>query len=170
MQLIILNGPCGVGKSTIAGLLHAEMDRSLLIQPDALRRLMSGYRAHFEESRDVRDHMTFALLDVAVNDGCPAIVEQIYHAEHYLETLRAMAESKGYEVFEYILWAEWETVWTRSQERPQRPNSLLTPELIREKWEQIGELKEKRGQARIIRTDGLDAGKVAMKILEDISH
>jgi adenylate kinase family enzyme len=44
MKLIILNGPPGIGKSTVAQKLQKELPLSFLLEIDALRRCISNYR------------------------------------------------------------------------------------------------------------------------------
>jgi deoxyadenosine/deoxycytidine kinase len=50
MKLIILNGPCGVGKSTVAQKLHEVIPLSFLLDIDAQRRFISKHREFKEES------------------------------------------------------------------------------------------------------------------------
>ena len=49
-KLIILNGPCGIGKNTIANLYASGNKSSVVLDIDDFRRGISSYRQKVEES------------------------------------------------------------------------------------------------------------------------
>ena len=53
MKLLIINGSCGIGKSTVSARMHANMPLSFLLDIDAQRRFISQYREQREESGEM---------------------------------------------------------------------------------------------------------------------
>lgn len=69
-MIIMLNGPFGVGKSTIAELLHDRLPHAMIYDPEiigaALRTLTDGVRDPLEETDDYQDLVLWPHLTVLV--------------------------------------------------------------------------------------------------------
>lgn len=77
MKLIIINGPCGVGKSTLSAKLHADMPLSFLLEIDAQRRFISHYREHEEEGRAMNSAISKAIIKSCLEDKHDIIIDKM---------------------------------------------------------------------------------------------
>ena len=150
MNLVIINGPCGVGKSTAATALHQSMPLSFLVEIDAIRRLISGYKDHAEETSQNSFSVTRAIIDTYLQTGHDVIVEQMMRDETRLDSMIALAKRRGAHVTEIILWARKDFVLKRAGDRGYREDSLLTPEKCERFWAEIDAIKDRRPGAIII--------------------
>src|SRR3989338_1112252 len=95
MNLVIINGPCGVGKSTAASALHQMIPRSLLIEVDEIRRLISGYNEHAEETSRNSYAIALAMINVYLQTGNDVIVEKMMRDETTLDRMFALGKCHG---------------------------------------------------------------------------
>lgn len=169
MKLVMLNGPCGVGKSTAAIELQKELPLSLLIDIDSLRRTIGGYKDLREESLRAAYADTVALAGAHLSEGYSVIVEKIvFNNDTFLETLRACASKHGAEFHEILLTADKETVISRTEERGFKAGGSLTPQKVIEFWEAGQEFAARRSDLVIINTTNVAPEKVWQQIKEII--
>lgn len=160
MKLIIINGPCGVGKSTLAEKLHQSMPTSFLLDIDAQRRFMSQYRDYREESWELSRALGRAILKTCMELKLDVIVDKMLYDEETLDSYHVIAQEHRVDVTEMILWATKEKVMQRAEDRGWREEGLLTPEKCERFWHEIDALKEKRPQAHLIDTSELSDEEV----------
>ena len=165
MKLIILNGPPGVGKSTIAKRLHAEMPMSLLIEGDEWRRQISQWQEHREASHDLVYAIKVAATDVALKMGSNVIVEKaIFGNDAAIDALIASARAHNADAYEFILNADKETILARADARGYRPGSTFTPERAPILWQKAQDLIARRPHAIVIDTSHLDPDAAYEKV------
>ena len=170
MKLIILNGPCGVGKSTVALEIQKDMPLSLLLDVDALRRSIEGYREHRKESLRLSYLHAIALTESHLNAGQSVIVEKtVFHDDWFLENLKKAADDHQAAYFEFLLTAEKETVIARAADRGFRPGGMLTPERVGEFWDESQAFVVRRPQAIVLDTTGRTSEDVAALLKEQIA-
>jgi broad-specificity NMP kinase len=170
MRLILLNGPCGVGKSTIAEIVHRELLGSVLINLDTLRRFVSGHRELRAESHDLSVALTAAMLNACAEHDTDAIVDKMLYDGAALDTFRRIVTAHGGTVFEFLLWADKETVVRRSDIRGYRPNGLYTREKCLAFWETMDVFRKQRSTADIIDTTKKSPARIAAQIMEVINQ
>ncbi len=163
-KLIIINGPCGIGKSTTAKNLHESMPLSYLVDVDEIGRNISHYREYREERWELREAVAFATVDAALSVDRDAVVEKMIFWENVLDKYREIGEKHGAEIHEIILWAPKEFVMKRAEDRGWREGGLLTPEKCEQFWHEIDELKDKRPDAHIIDVTKLSEEEVLEEI------
>ncbi|TAK04718.1 hypothetical protein EPO33_01850 [Patescibacteria group bacterium] len=164
MNLVIINGPCGVGKSTVASALHQTMPLSLLVDIDAIRRQISGYREHADESNRFSFLLVLAMIDAYMQTGHDVIVEKMMFDETRLDRMIALAKQRNAHVTEVILWASKDVVLKRAADRGYREDGLLTPEKCERFWNEMNELKAKRPHATIIDVEDLSPDEVVERV------
>src|SRR3989338_4290855 len=82
MKLIIINGPCGIGKSTLAARLHDRMPLSFLLDVDAQARFISHYREFTEERREMVHAVSLGIIEACLKINRSVIVDKmIFHPE-----------------------------------------------------------------------------------------
>jgi predicted kinase len=155
MKLIILNGPSGVGKSTIAALLHKELSGSVLIDIDELRRTIPNYKERREESLRLSYEYAANAIELNLTEGKEVIVDKCLSYSDTIDLFISKGREVGAEIYEFLLFAEKAIVRKRADERGYKPNSFLTPEKVDELWEKSNKLREERKDAVIINTTNL---------------
>jgi len=145
MKLIIINGPCGVGKSTIAEKLHDSLPLSYLLDIDALRRNISHYREHKKERLEIGYSISLAIADTCLSLGRDVVVDKMMYHPATLDTFHKLAKKYKADVYEIILWADKKSVIKRAEKRGYRPGSLLTREKTNKFWEELNRLKNHKG-------------------------
>ena len=168
MKLIIINGPCGVGKTTAAISLHESRPLSYLLDVDAVGRNISHYRDYREERWELRDTVAAATVGAVLKIGRDVILEKMMFWPDLVDDYYKIARKHKAEIYEIILWAPKEVVMKRAKKRGFRKNSLLTPKKCESLWEEIDAYKEKRPNAIIIDTSKLSPKQVLNKIKKEV--
>jgi broad-specificity NMP kinase len=167
MKLIILNGPCGVGKSTIAEMLRDALPMSFLIDVDAQRRFIGKYREkeYRESSRYLSFFVALGIVQTCLADGRDVIVDKfIMKDPNIIDKFIGLGRKNNAEVFEIILWAEKDIVLKRAENRGYKVGGSLTPQKCEEFWYQMKDLKEQRPNAVVIPTDDLSVEETFEKV------
>ena len=168
MKLIILNGPSGVGKSTISALLHADMSNSILIDVDEVRRSIPDYKENRQESLMQSYEKTASMIDEAFKIEQNVIIDKTITYSDTLDLFISVAKKHNAEVYEFLLFADKATIQARADERGYRPGSLLTPERVGELWEKIDALRKERSSALVIDTKDKDIQETLSEIKETL--
>ncbi len=153
MKLIIINGPTGVGKSTIAKEVHKKLPLSFLLEVDAQRRYISGYKDFREESGELMFDISKAVTEECLRHGRDVVVDKIIiDSEITLNKFIEIGKKYNAEVFEFILNSDRELWLNRINERGYRENGSLTPEKAEWFWDKIQEYIKKRPEAVVVDT------------------
>ncbi|MFA5986033.1 MAG: AAA family ATPase [Parcubacteria group bacterium] len=164
MKLITINGPCGIGKSTLSEKIHANMPLSFLLDIDAQRRFISQYREKKEESGKIMMTISKAIIKSCLEDDRDIIIDKIMLDNDVLDFYYEIAKIYGADVYEIILWAPKEVVMKRANERGWREGGLLTPEKCEIFWDKIDVLKNTRPQAHIINIDKMSEDETYLEV------
>jgi predicted kinase len=161
MKLIILNGPPGVGKSTVAMRLQKELQSSVLVDIDELRRTtMPDYRERREESLRLAYEIAANTIGDNLKSGHDVIIDKAISDEDTIESFIEIGKKHAAEVYEFLLFADKDTVQKRADGRGYRPGGLLPPERVGELWEKADALRQKRSEAIVIDTAQKDIDQV----------
>lgn len=169
MKLIILNGPAGVGKSTLSERLHADISNSVLIHVDDLRRTIPNYRENCEESLMKSYEITRKAIKDHLENGETVIIDKAVASSDTLDSFIETGKQRGADVYEIFLAAAKDVVWTRADERGYKPGSLLTRERVGELWDKLDDVRQKRPSAIVIDTNALSLDETYQKVKEVIS-
>jgi predicted kinase len=167
MKLIILNGPSGIGKSTIAQRLHREIPSSVLIEVDEVRRtLMPDYRERREESHRLAYEHTADAVEENLKSGHDVIIDKTILDAQIIDSFVAIGKTHNAEVYEFFLFADKATVQKRADERGYHPGGLLTSERVGELWEKADTLRKQRARAIVIDTTDSSTEDIFEKVRE----
>ena len=163
MKLILINGPTGIGKSTIAEIIHKKFPLSFLLDIDAQRRYLYGYREHRAESLALILELALAITDRHLASGHDVIIDKVFADPTVSSSFFDVGHKHGADTYEFILNADKDTLLTRATQRGFREGSLLTPEKVEEFWKRTQEYITNRPDAVVI-----DAGQKNVDEIEKI--
>lgn len=168
MKLILINGPTGIGKSTVAQKIHQARPLSFLVDIDALRRYISGYREYKDESKGLSILVSESLVETCLKSGHDVIIDKVFTDVEMVDRFIELGKKYNAEVHEFVLNASKELVIKRAKERGYIENSLLTPEKVVKFWEEIQEYITKRPQAVVIDIETLSQEEVYKYITDKL--
>lgn len=172
-KLIVLNGPAGVGKTTVAQLLHEELNPSFLLSCDAIRRFINDYHDMPREGRTLRNKVVLSMLDTLITEGMDVILEQLHTTDSMLEAYIEIAKKHHAKHYEFMLWvSDEERLLTRFHERDFGPTrhagSSLNDERVKRYWHSMNTLRLNRNQTSTIVTDEQTPQATVLAILQEI--
>lgn len=170
MKLIILNGSPGVGKSTLAARLQEEIPASVLIDIDELRRGIPGYHEKREESLRRAHELAEKAIEENFTAGYDVIIDKAISYSETIDSFIGVAKKHDADVYEFLLFADKQTVQKRADDRGYRPGSMLTREKVGEMWEKSDRLRSQRQNAILIDTTHSNAEKVFDTVKKCLEH
>ena len=168
-MIIWLNGPFGVGKSTLANLLQQEIPDSILYDPELLGDFFQENLPKAVCPEDFQDYPIWRqttvqiIRDLATKTGKVIIVPMtVFKKEYYQEIIEQGLREDMY-VQHYILVAEKETILDRLDKRTQEDNNWALKHL-----DNCLQAFEDQIPGRKIDTDSLTVDEIAEIVLGDL--
>ena len=155
MKLILINGPTGIGKSTIAQKVHQTLPLSFLLDIDAQRRYISGYKEHRKQSGDLVLKLSLAMIENYLQNGHDVIIDKVFTDSQVSDKFLELGRKYNATVFEFVLNADKETLIARANERGYREGSMLTPDKVPEFWEAMQNYITASPQAVVVDTNAM---------------
>jgi len=104
-NLILLNGPLGVGKSTLAKMYSERNPLALNLDIDLIRMDLGQWREHKEESAMLSLQMAIEMGRIALSNGCDVVVAQIVRNTNQIQLFEKLAKDTGAQFHEVLLYA-----------------------------------------------------------------
>lgn len=102
-RLIVLNGPPGIGKSTLAQLFADEHPLALNLDLDSVRRMLGQWAQHPLEAGLLARAMTLEMARVHLRAGHDVIVPQFLGRPQFLAEAEQVAAEVGALFLEFVL-------------------------------------------------------------------
>ncbi len=101
--MIVINGALAAGKSTLAEKYAEEHPLTLKLDVDAVRRNISHFRDHAEESGTMAKALALGMAKVHLQAGHDVVIAQCYREAKHLEKLEKLAQEQKAEFYEFLL-------------------------------------------------------------------
>lgn len=102
-RLIHLNGPPGIGKSTLARRYVDDHPLAFCLDIDSIRGLLGDWEEHPEESGQLARRMALAMAREHLSTGHDVIVPQLVARAGFVQQLAALASEAGAAFYEVVL-------------------------------------------------------------------
>lgn len=166
-RLIHLNGPTGVGKSTLAARYAAAHPGTLNLDADEIVRLVGGWREDFIGTVNLVRPLAVAMAATHLASGHDVVMPQLVVRREQRALFAEAARGAGAEYVEFVLLAAPETAIARFRCRghPIDPavEALGGEALIRRLYAGLDAYLAP--DARVIRTDGADVDRGYAELL-----
>jgi len=103
VRLVHLNGPPGIGKSTIARRYVADHPLSFCLDIDGIRRLIGGWDANTQESGRLARRMALRMMDEHLSSGLDVVVPQYVARPEFVREMEQVAVNTGASFHEIVL-------------------------------------------------------------------
>lgn len=163
--IMIIDGPMGAGKTTVAKLLHEKLKRTALIGLDRIKWSISDFKRIPEDNEIVRN-VVVAMTKEYLRQGINVIIEQGMRKDN-VEKLKRTAKRYGAHCLIYQLEAPKPLLFKRVHERPRLPGK---PRISNARIERNYKFhqKNKYEKATVFDAEKLTAGQIANRIIKDI--
>ncbi len=179
-RLILLNGPPGVGKSSVARRYIDDHPLAFCLEVDGIRRLIGHWQDRSTESGLFARKMALAMVDVHLHEGHDVVVPQYLGRPEFLDALEAAADEAAACFCEIVLMDTRENALARFHSRASDAELAThhreASEMIRgnaelmEMYDRLDLLLKTRPRARIIRTTHGDIAGAYESVLAAVAH
>jgi predicted kinase len=122
-SLLLLNGPPGIGKSTVAGLLVREQPLALCLDIDLLRRSLGRWDEHPEQSGLLARDLAVAAARTHLLSGYAVVIPQFLGRLPFVERLEQLAREVGATFRHVVLMDSRESAIARFLSRAAAPDA-----------------------------------------------
>lgn len=159
--MILLNGPPGVGKSTLARRYASDHPLALVLEIDAIRVALGRWEDH-DESKVLARALALAMADAHLRAGHDVLVPQYLGQTSFIGALEQVAQGVGSEFIEVLVLDNESAVIKRfrarrtelSVEGPSHPQLYVDDvdiaTTVAGAFDRLRQLQEQRPQTRVI--------------------
>jgi len=170
VKLILVDGPMGAGKTTVAQLLHKNLKYSALISLDPLKRLYSEFKSGDKKSLEIASDVGSAMAKTYLDKGINVIVEKAFTDRKFLTQFIKSSKTKNAKVYVYQIEAPLETRIERIKKR-----SIAKPKYKKPTLKRINKNHENYKTLRyenaiIFDSSKLTPRKIIKEILKEVKN
>jgi predicted kinase len=150
-MLVLLNGPPGVGKSTVATRYVDDHPLALNLDIDLLRAQLGRWHENLQQAGLLARDIAIAAARTHLLSGHDVVVPQFLARPEFIDRLAALAADVGVPFVEAILLDSKENTLRRCQERDDT-SKAVDPLELSTMYDRLLELAATRPDAKIIHT------------------
>lgn len=143
-KLIVLNGPCGIGKNTIAQKYLDREELTLLMDIDEIRRFLGNHRQKRAASAKLASDLACVMTERHLENGYDVIVPNSLRHHEHIDVFKSIAEDTDSEYFEVMLWADKQSAIDRAVNRGFIEGNLLQESDLEPMYEELVRIKDER--------------------------
>lgn len=165
--LLLIDGPMGGGKSTVADLLKSRLENVLFTGLDRLKWSIAGFDRSPEANKLVA-HLVESLTRTALEEGISVCVEQGFMRAEYMEPYLAMAKEFGVKPLVYQVEAPRDVLLQRLAPRktPVEAKTPMTLEKIEKNLDNYFE--NKYSHAKVIDSQNFNPEQIVEIIFREL--
>lgn len=165
-KLIIINGPCGVGKNTIAERYKGEHPETFIVDIDEIRRTIPNYRENREKSYEEACRLALNETEARLRDRLNVVIPNKIKRINVLDDFNRIADECDAEFCEFFLWTTKKDAIGRAIKRGFRPGSLLQKDRLVKMYDELEETLKKRKNAFIVDSSDGEIEEVYSEVLQ----
>ncbi len=123
--MIIIEGPMGAGKTTVAEILHKKLPRTALLGLDRIKFFLSDFKRG-KEDNILSFHVVYSMMETYLKEGCNILYPQGFWKRKMVDKYLDLAQKYNTDVYFYQLEAPREILMDRIKNRRK---SVNLPEL-----------------------------------------
>jgi len=164
---IIIDGPMGSGKSTIAKLLHKELKRTAILGLDKVKWFVSDFQRNKKDNTIAR-HVVLAMVNEYIRHNLNILIDQGFKRAEYMDDFMKIAKKNKLPLYIFQLTMPRNVLLKRLKKRgtAKEANKPVPKTRI------LRNLREheryKFGKAKIFDSSRLTVRQIVNKILEEI--
>lgn len=165
--LAIIDGPMGSGKTTIAKLVHEQIENVALIGLDQIKWTLSGFDRTPEQNR-MTGKVVQAMAKTYLQNGASILLDEGFGKAEVMQPYLDLAAELSIPVFVFQLEAPDDVLLARLEKRP-APEQSRTPMPIDRTLRNISAHHDgKYQQAKTFDSTQLSPDEIAEKIVEEL--
>ncbi len=154
-KLVLLNGPPGVGKSTLARRYADDHPMTLDLEIDVVRGLLGSWLEDWTRSGPLARRLALALARAHLEAGHDVIVPQLLTRREFVDELRTLADEVGASFHEITLVDAKEAVLARLDRRSEPAGAFSARALAEQEGSSLGEAYDRFVEALRSRPDAI---------------
>jgi len=167
--MIIIDGPMGSGKTTVASLLNTKLKRTAHLSMDRIKFFVSDFRRG-EEDNSMTTAVLMKMISEYIRQGINLLIAQGFWKKEYMEPYIKIAKKNNLNLFVYQLEAPRTTLLERINERskPKEAKTQVSKDRILKNlkmWEE-----NKFASEKAFDTSKVSAEEIIKTILKDIKN